>query len=777
MDPFSSLDCLVADDVITESKADSLRSTAQWLHGLQKRDLLMYLAAHGIISGRASGEVPITPTGPVSVLDWYPALGSFASVKGPTPAFSRASGATMIDVNGNVVWGPENLIRYSDNINGPTWAAANDASIAGNVITFPSGVSGVTHTLAADAGGDLVYSIQFAASDAGKKIKLYLSNGGIVNDLAIDSTGLVVFIFNTTPIYAITISNEFAGTPKTLTFIKAQLERSKAPRAYIPTTSAPVYGPRITYDPVTHKCLGYLAEEQRTNDIIFSNTFTDVIWIKEGSMALTPSVSIGPDGTTSATKIQNATLVQSGIRQAIIHGGPQACSIFVKAGTTSVVQLLVNGNAERYANFNIATGVIGSSGTDASPSIKSFGNGWYKISIAVSDNSSSFYILIGGSMTSAYYSAAVTTGDVYIWGAQVEQGSFPTSYIPTTSAAATRSADVCQIGGADFLSFYNQSEGTIVFEGIVPVNIGGGNPWCLGETAQYEHLLIQPTLDPFWQTHQQATITSTLNDPFTPKVKHALGFTQSEMTSSVNGSPINSAAVHSRLTVTHMGIGNNFLANASWINGTIARIQYFNTRLPNEDLVTLTEPATPAGAIVHDSFIGSGQLAGRMPSPVSAGSVWETFNGASSQAILSGGQAIITRTSGANGASIVNCGASDGVISAWTTLTAGAALAIYFRVTDSLNNWMFYFDGGSAYVFLTLAGSGNSIGPVAISIPAGTKFEAKVVISGVNISTFINGIAGPTAVHGHNSTATKHGIGVSGSDGVVARFDNFTLTP
>jgi hypothetical protein len=45
---------------------------------------------------------------------------------------------------------------------------------------------------------------------------------------------------------------------------------------------------------------------------------------------------------------------------------------------------------------------------------------------------------------------------------QLEQGAFATSYIPTTSAAATRAVDVAVV--TPISSFYNQSEGTLFAE-------------------------------------------------------------------------------------------------------------------------------------------------------------------------------------------------------------------------------------------------------------------------------------------------------------------------
>src|SRR6478752_4342783 len=134
MNPFSSIDCLVEDGAISESKADTIRPMAKWLNGLQEEDLLMFIAAGRVIRG-LTGIAPPIPVGPIPSFDWYPALGSFASTKGPTPAFSRASGATMIDVNGNVVWGPENLLTASENFSDAIWQIYT-ASASGRSVSF-----------------------------------------------------------------------------------------------------------------------------------------------------------------------------------------------------------------------------------------------------------------------------------------------------------------------------------------------------------------------------------------------------------------------------------------------------------------------------------------------------------------------------------------------------------------------------------------------------------------------------------------------------------------
>ena len=66
------------------------------------------------------------------------------------------------------------------------------------------------------------------------------------------------------------------------------------------------------------------------------------------------------------------------------------------------------------------------------------------------------------------------TSGAYLWGAQVEVGAFPTSYIPTTSAALTRNADVATMTGTNFSSWFNATEGTFqsTYDSLLPLGSG-----------------------------------------------------------------------------------------------------------------------------------------------------------------------------------------------------------------------------------------------------------------------------------------------------------------
>jgi hypothetical protein len=237
--------------------------------------------------------------------------------------------------------------------------------------------------------------------------------------------------------------------------------------------SAAINAPRFDHDPVTLACKGLLIEESRTNLLARSAEFNQSPW-SSSIVTITQDDGVSPDGLTAAESFLFAGT--GNIVQTAVMGStaPTATfSLFVKAKTgMGFARILVGNNVVFPSNlfggwFNLSTGLWGTtsvtgSATLVGASVTNFNNGWYRISITGSISGSSSYtplLYITDSDNSTVRS--ITVSQLW-WGAQLEIGSFPTSYIPTTTAAVVRSADVCSISGANFTSFYNQSEGTFV---------------------------------------------------------------------------------------------------------------------------------------------------------------------------------------------------------------------------------------------------------------------------------------------------------------------------
>ena len=206
--------------------------------------------------------------------------------------------------------------------------------------------------------------------------------------------------------------------------------------------------PRFDYDPVSGVCKGLLIEEQRTNGVFQSGQIGATPWVLVGSGTANLNAAIAPDGTLTATRIQANTYISGNT-----HGfGSNGCqSIFVKADSTSIIDIR-NVNNSNWLRFDIDLGTItpiGASVVYSQEKIEYFANGWARISY------------FGGTGSAFVFRTIPTTETIFVWGAQAELGSFPTSYIPTSGAQVTRNADEASITGTNFSSWYNSSAGTV----------------------------------------------------------------------------------------------------------------------------------------------------------------------------------------------------------------------------------------------------------------------------------------------------------------------------
>jgi hypothetical protein len=97
-----------------------------------------------------------------------------------------------------------------------------------------------------------------------------------------------------------------------------------------------------------------------------------------------------------------------------------------------------------------------------SATIENYGNGWYKITNTLSSQIASGGVFIGFSGLDGSTSGATIGNTCNIWGFQLEQGSYATSYIPTSGSDVTRIADICNNGGNE--QVFNDSEGVLYAE-------------------------------------------------------------------------------------------------------------------------------------------------------------------------------------------------------------------------------------------------------------------------------------------------------------------------
>jgi hypothetical protein len=225
-----------------------------------------------------------------------------------------------------------------------------------------------------------------------------------------------------------------------------------------------------------------------------SEEFDNATWSKTG-------VIVTANNTTSPSGVQNAdTLTADGnfgpkrTEQTlnVISGTTYTYSVYAKKNTNNFIQLTgfdSGFGTVVFANFDLNNGVVGSVGVGTTASIQSVGNGWYRCSInltAILTGASGIQVYIVTSATALRKENNTLSTSVFIWGAQLEAGAYPTSYIPTSSASVTRNADVISRGNIFTNGLITASGGTWFVDFRSNLSLladGGGDGIYLGVTT------------------------------------------------------------------------------------------------------------------------------------------------------------------------------------------------------------------------------------------------------------------------------------------------------
>jgi hypothetical protein len=284
----------------------------------------------------------------------------------------------------------------------------------------------------------------------------------------------------------------------------------------------------------------------------------------------------------------------------ITSGTAYTVSCFFKAKEVTRVNIHA-GNQVTFpadAIFDL-TGVGSIIGTPTgTASIQQYPNGWYRCIItatAGATSNTSFRISPVSGTSRTYVGNSVDS--FWAWGAQLEAGSFPTSYIPTTTGTLARGADVCNITGGDFNTLFNNVEGSVLFIGASAGTAASGT---FGTAAFY--------LDISSSTTDRISFFSSLgsrveikrnnidqyasNRPFfiNTQLKQSIGYSSSQLSSGFNNNISMTSTANIALTmpsVNSFQIGRAGTAS-NHLNGTISAIRYYRKRLPNAKLQALT---------------------------------------------------------------------------------------------------------------------------------------------------------------------------------------------
>jgi hypothetical protein len=194
--------------------------------------------------------------------------------------------------------------------------------------------------------------------------------------------------------------------------------------------------------------------------------------------------------------------------------------------------------------------------------------------------------------------SAAVTGDgvkgVYLWGAQLEAGAFPTSYIPTEASQVTRTADVATMTGTNFSDWFNASEGAFFCE-FTSFNANTRSVILLSDNSAANRMYFRYSSGGSLQftsiisSVNEVTITpsgtSTINTVYQPCAAYKLN----SYSYAINGTSRGTDDTANVPTLTQMSIGANFNSTAEFLCGHIRQFNYYPQRLTNAEVVAFSK--------------------------------------------------------------------------------------------------------------------------------------------------------------------------------------------
>jgi hypothetical protein len=448
--------------------------------------------------------LPSAPTyteGFVNGLNVYPDPTNFVANQVP---FTRATTATRTNAAGLIELVPYNLVQYSEQFNQVVWAKSN-VNISANVETAPNGTLTADKIIATSAGSN-PFMLQDGISVSGAATLSVYAKKGELNWLRLTNLAFSYasawFDLNNGTIgtvsggaaptatitnagngwYRCTITLSSFNSVSTADFVIACTNANNTTTGYtgnnvdgifiwgaqvVEGTSALPYLETITrlnrprVDFSLGGCPNLLLEPQRTNLALFSEQFDNVYYAKTNA-TVTANSTTSPSGIVNAdTLVENTATGFHLISRGTFALGTNTLSVYAKASTRNFIYVaLYNGATDFGAYFNLSNGTIGTIDAGVTATIQDAGSGWYRCAVTYT-SAAAVTLSLGIAQSNGVRNYTGNgTGSIFLWGAQVEVGAYPTSYIPTQAASVTRNQDSFQLSNVFTNNLISSAGGT-----------------------------------------------------------------------------------------------------------------------------------------------------------------------------------------------------------------------------------------------------------------------------------------------------------------------------
>ena len=348
--------------------------------------------------------------------------------------------------------------------------------------------------------------------------------------------------------------------------------------------------------------LGLLVEESRENLVDYSESFDS--W-NSGNVDIGINTTTAPDGTQNADSLIERDLNYTGgayrrksVSIGSAYSGKLTFSVFLKSAEVTTVGLIIDipELSDPRANVNLTSSTTSGSGTNSTYVVESFPNDWKRVSLTTTNSLSSY---TGSFLVALYLNGYVgfdntgNSGDkVFVWGAQLEKGAFPTSYIPTSGSTKTRSPDNVSMTGTNFSDWFNSSEGTLYVRANTDAGVGVRGVAAINRPSNFSNDRVDIRYNQSVNSRGQfnsGTLTRTSGfDFYNPKF--ILSYEENFRAYGINADITQSTSSFTPSTnVDTLIIGNIDAGTNYYLCGTISQLTYYPTRLSNTLLQNLTK--------------------------------------------------------------------------------------------------------------------------------------------------------------------------------------------
>ena len=348
-----------------------------------------------------------------------------------------------------------------------------------------------------------------------------------------------------------------------ITFLRSSVGTYVGADGLIKTAAADE--PRFDHDPVTGESLGLLIEEQRTN--LYDNTtnFGSSNWALQTSPEVTLNTTdvLSPDGTFNAVKWTPTTTLSQYVYDQV-------------------------GNLGSSLTYTMSVWVRTPSGESTTFQMNLFSPTQLSPVFTATDTWKRFTWTFTPQSQSTAYPVIVRelNKSLYIWGPQIEVGSFATSYIPTDAFAVTRQPDIAQITGTNFTDWYNATEGTIYCSAIG--READDYYWSISNNTTSTLLLSQTNFDLF--VNNGGSTQAAINTGTTANIqtKVASAYKANNFAAVKNNQTLGTDTSGSIPTVDRLRLGTHG-NGTNELNGHLKQLIYYPARISDIKLQQMTK--------------------------------------------------------------------------------------------------------------------------------------------------------------------------------------------